>query len=57
MVGEMRGVLHELAQQHRLGGALYFTWQGDIHSPKEANGSAFRCGALSESGKLAVSPM
>ena len=57
MVREMRGVLHELADQHRLGGSLYYTWQGQIHAPKEDHDSAFLCGALTESGKLAVSPM
>jgi hypothetical protein len=35
MVGEMRSVLHELAEQHRLGRSLYYTWQGQIHAPKE----------------------
>jgi hypothetical protein len=57
MVREMRSVLHELAQRHRLGGSLYYTWQGQIHAPKEDRDSAFLCGALTESGKLALSPM
>jgi hypothetical protein len=57
MVREMRSALHELAAQHRLGGSLYYTWQGQIHAPKEDHDSAFLCGALTESGKLALSPM
>jgi len=57
MVREMRGVLHDLALQHRLGGSLYYTWQGQIHDAKEDHDSAFLCGALTESGKLALSPM
>jgi hypothetical protein len=57
MVREMRSVLHELAEQHRLGGSLYYTWQGQIHAPKEDHDSAFLCDALTESGKLALSPM
>lgn len=57
MVREMRGVLHELAEQHRLGGSLYYTWQGQIHAPKEDRDSAFLCGELTESGKMAASPM
>jgi hypothetical protein len=57
MVGEMRSVLHELAAQHRLGGSLYYTWQGQIHAPKEDHDSALLCDALTESGKLALSPM
>jgi hypothetical protein len=57
MVHEMRSVLHELTGQRRLGGSLYYTWQGQIHAPKEDHDSAFLCGALTESGKLALSPM
>jgi len=57
MVGEIRGVLHELGEQHRLGGSLYYTWQGQIHAPKEDHDSAFLCGALTESGRLALAPM
>jgi hypothetical protein len=57
MVGEMRSVLHSLAAQHRLGGSLYYTWQGQIRAPKEDHDSAILCGALTESGRLAVSPM
>jgi hypothetical protein len=57
MVREMRDVLHELAQQHRLGGSLYYTWQGQIHAPKEDHDSAFLCGGLTESGRLAVAPI
>ncbi len=57
MVGAMRSVLHELALQHRLGGSLYYAWQGQIHAPKEDHDSAFLCGAVTASGKLALSPM
>ena len=57
MVREMRSVLHELAEQHRFGGSLFYTWQGQIHAPTEDHDSAFLCGALTESGKLALSPM
>ena len=56
MVREMRGMFGELAGQNRLGGALYYTWQGAIHAPKEDHDSAFLCGALTESGRLAVAP-
>jgi hypothetical protein len=57
MVGEMRAVLHDLAAQRRLGGSIYYTWQGQIHAPKEDHDSAFLCGALTKSGKLALGPM
>jgi hypothetical protein len=33
-----------------------YTWQGQIHAPKEDH-SAVLCEALTESGKLALSPM
>jgi hypothetical protein len=57
MVGEMRSVLHGLAVQHRLGGSMYYTWQGQIHAPKEDHDSAFLCEGLTPSGRLAVTPM
>jgi hypothetical protein len=57
MVREMRTALGELAKQDSLGGALYYTWQGQIHAPKEDHDSAFLCGALTESGRLAVAPI
>jgi hypothetical protein len=57
MVREMRGVFGELARQNRLGGSLYYTWQGAIHAPKEDHDSAFLCGAVTESGRVAVAPM
>jgi hypothetical protein len=57
MVREMRSVLHDLAQQRRLGGSLYYTWQGQIHAAKEDRDSAFLCGALTASGRLAVAPL
>jgi hypothetical protein len=57
MVREMRGVLHDLAAQHRLGGLLYYTWQGQIHAAREDHDSAFLCAAVTESGRLAVAPM
>ena len=57
VVREMRSVLHDLAQQLRLGASLYYTWQGQIHAPKEDHDSAFLCGALTASGRLAVAPL
>ncbi len=57
MVGEMRSVLHAITEQHRLGGSMYYTRQGQIHAAKEDHDSAFLCQALAQSGKLALSPM
>jgi hypothetical protein len=57
MVREMRSVLLDLAQKHRLGGSLYYTWQGSIHAAQEDQDSAYRCGAVTASGRLAVAPL
>jgi hypothetical protein len=50
-------VFAELAKQLRLGGAMFYTWQGQIHAPEEDHDSAVLCGGLTESGRLAVAPM
>ena len=57
MVREMRSVFAELVKQQRLGGAIFYTWQGQIHAPKEDYDSAFLCGAVTPSGRPAVAPM
>jgi hypothetical protein len=56
-VQDMRGLFSELWRQNRLGGALYYTWQGALHAAVEDHDSAFRCGAVTESGRLAVAPI
>ncbi len=57
MVHEMRTVLGALAKQQSLGGAIFYTWQGQIHAPKEDHDSAFLCGAVTQSGRLALAPL
>lgn len=57
MVREIRSVFAELVKQQRLGGAIFYTWQGQIHALKEDHDSVFLCGAVTPSGRLAVSPM
>lgn len=57
MVREMRSLFSELAKQQRLGGAIFYTWQGPIHAPKEDHDSVLLCGAVTPSGHLAVAPM
>jgi hypothetical protein len=37
-----------------LAAAVYFSWGGH---PGEAGSTVFRCGALTDAGKLALSPM
>jgi hypothetical protein len=57
LVREIRGYFAGLARQGRLKGAFYYNWQGFIHAPTEDLASAFRCGALTASGRLAIAPL
>ncbi len=57
LVREVRDDFAQFAQQGRLKAIFYYTWQGQIHAPKEDRFGAFLCGALTESGRLAISPM
>ena len=57
LVREMRGYFAALARQGRLKGVFYYNWQGFIHAPKEDLAGAFRCGALTASGRLAIAPL
>jgi hypothetical protein len=54
LIVTMRGALQKLAAQDRLAGSLYYSWAGH---PGEIGSTIFRCGALTEAGKLALSPM
>jgi hypothetical protein len=57
LVREMRGYFAGFGRQGRLAGVFYYNWQGFIHAPKEDLASAFRCGALTASGRLAIAPL
>ena len=57
LVRELRDDYAELARQGRLKGLIFYVWHGDWHSAQESPASAFRCGALTESGRLAIAPM
>jgi hypothetical protein len=57
LVREMRDYYGELAQQQRLKGLIFSVWHGDWHAAEEKPASAFRCGALTESGRLAIAPL
>lgn len=56
LVREMRGYFNDFARQDRLKGLFFYTWEGNIHQA-EAPVAAFRCGALTRSGRLAIAPM
>ncbi|RXH53952.1 hypothetical protein [Granulicella sibirica] len=51
LVEEMMGDFRQLAQEKRVTGLLYYSWIGD--RPYDV----YRCGALTESGRLAIAPM
>ena len=57
LVREMRDLYGELAQQGLLKGLIFYVWHGDWHAEQENPASAFRCGALTDSGRLALAPM
>jgi len=57
LVREMRGHFAQFAAQGRLKAIFFFTWQGFANAPHEDRFSAFRCGELTESGRLAIAPM
>jgi hypothetical protein len=46
-----------LAQAGILKALMFYTWEGDVHAAREDSNSAWRCGALTPSGKLAVAPL
>ena len=56
LVRELRGTYGSLAQQGRIKGLIFYVWHGSWNATKEAAGAAFRCGSLTESGRLAVAP-
>jgi len=57
LVREMREYYGQLARQGRLKGLIFYVWHGDWHAEQENPASAFRCGSLTESGRLALAPM
>jgi intracellular sulfur oxidation DsrE/DsrF family protein len=57
LVKEMRANFATVVAQKRLAGFTYFSWDSDPWSKSVAADSVFRCGELTEAGKLAVAPM
>jgi hypothetical protein len=56
LVEELRSDFTAAAAEHRLAGIDYFSWDSDPWSKKIDPDSVYRCGALTESGRLAVAP-
>ena len=57
LVQDERGAYKEFADQGRLAALMYYSWSGDYYGQKESPGTLFRCGALTDAGKLALSPL
>jgi len=57
LVREMRDYYAELARPGRIKALIFYVWHGDWHAQQESPASAFRCGSLTESGRLAIAPM
>jgi hypothetical protein len=57
LVQDERSAYKEFVDQGRLAALMYYSWGGDYVGQKESPGTVFRCGALTDAGKLALSPM
>jgi hypothetical protein len=57
LVEDERAAYRTFAGRGRLAALIYYSWSGDYVGQKESPGTLFRCGALTEAGKLALSPM
>ncbi len=57
LVRAERSAFKPFVEQKRLAAIIYYSWDGDFVGQKENMGAIFRCGALTDAGKLALSPM
>ena len=57
LVREMMGDFAQAARERRLSGLFYFAWNSDPWAKETDPFSVYRCGRLTESGKLALSPL
>jgi hypothetical protein len=57
LVEAERTTLKHFIDEGRLAASLYYSWDGDFPGQKENMGAIFRCGSLTEAGKLALSPL
>lgn len=57
LVKELRGDFAKAAAQRRLGGIVYFSWNSDPWSKTVDPDSVYRCGELTEAGRLAIAPL
>jgi hypothetical protein len=57
LVQAQRTTLNHFIDQGRLAASLYYSWDGDFPGQKENMGALFRCGSLTDAGKLALGPL
>lgn len=56
LVGEMMSDFRKYVDEGRLVGLLYYSWNTDPWAQRTDPLSIYRCGALTESGRLAIAP-
>ncbi|MGX9427130.1 MULTISPECIES: hypothetical protein [Bradyrhizobium] len=57
LVEAERATLKHFVDQGRLAASIYYSWDGDFPGQKENMGAIFRCGSLTDAGKLALGPL
>jgi hypothetical protein len=57
LVQDERAAYRTFASQGRLAALIYYSWSGDYVGQKESPGTLYRCGALTDAGKSALSSM
>ncbi|WP_426442534.1 hypothetical protein [Bradyrhizobium genosp. P] len=57
LVEAERTTLKHFVDQGRLAASLYYSWDGDFPGQTENMGAIFRCSALTQAGRLALSPL
>jgi hypothetical protein len=55
-IGSLRSALEHFVGQDRLAAISYYAWVG-VPGEKTDSWAIFRCGTLTDAGKLALSPM
>jgi hypothetical protein len=56
IVAQLLDIFHQYAQQDRLGGIMLYAWNSDPWENHVDAMSVFRCGALTEPGRMAIDP-
>jgi len=54
---QMLGIFYEYAKEKRIEGLILFTWNSDAWAKQVDKFAMYRCGALTEGGRLAIMPL